>query len=109
MLTMKNNTKTRRRYVPLLLSERILAQWGRPVASSEALDLLHRAMRAVMYQLIGMAIKTASKAGVLFYYYLFACCPGGRWGNTEQVVDQWQCPEASGIALEEAHLVYFHD
>ncbi len=34
------------------------------MASSEALDLLHWAMRAIMYQRIAMAIETASFAGV---------------------------------------------
>jgi hypothetical protein len=64
----------------------ILAQWRRPVASSEALDLLHQAMRAVMYRHIAMAIKMASFAGVFFYCCLYACCPGGCWGNMEQAV-----------------------
>jgi hypothetical protein len=50
----------------------ILAQWRRPVASSEALDLLHWAMRAVTYRRIAMAIKTAT-----FYVYLLivVCLP----------------------------------
>ncbi len=41
----KNNTTNRRRYAPLLLLEQILAQWQRPVAYSEALDLLNWVMR----------------------------------------------------------------
>jgi hypothetical protein len=65
-----------------MLSDIILAQWQRPVASSEALDLLHWAMRAVTYQRIAMAIKTATFLGVFVDYCLFACCPGGRWGDT---------------------------
>ena len=64
----------------------ILAQWWRPVASREALDLLHQAMRAVTYRRIAMAIETASFAGVFVDCCLYACCPGGRWGDTEQVV-----------------------
>jgi hypothetical protein len=64
----------------------ILAQWRHPVASSEALDLLHWAMHAVTYWRITMAIKMASFAGVFVDCYLYACCPGSRWGNTEQVV-----------------------
>jgi hypothetical protein len=64
----------------------ILARWRRPVASSEALNLFHWAMHAVMYRRIAMAIKMASFLGVFVDCYLFACCPGGRWGNTEQVV-----------------------
>jgi hypothetical protein len=50
-----------------------------------------------------MAIKTASKVGVFIHGCLFACCPGSHWGNTEQVVTQWQCPVASGIALDMLH------
>ncbi len=71
-----------------MLSDIILAQWQGPVASSEALDLLHWAMCAVTYRCIAMAIKTASFVGVCVFddCCLFACCPGGRWGNMEQVV-----------------------
>ncbi len=75
------------------------------MASSEALDLLHRAMCAVTYWRIAMAIKTATFLGVFVDCCLFACCPGGRWGNTEQVVAQWPRPVASGIALDMPHWV----
>jgi hypothetical protein len=34
-----------------------LTRWGHPVASSEALDVLHRAMRPASYRCIAMAIK----------------------------------------------------
>jgi hypothetical protein len=34
-----------------------LAQWWHPGASSEALDVLHRAMRPALYRCIAMAIK----------------------------------------------------
>ncbi len=40
------------------------------MASSEALDLLHQAMRAVTYRRIAMAIKTASKVGE----FVDCCC-----------------------------------
>jgi hypothetical protein len=56
--------KKRRSHVPFMLLDIILAQWRHPVASSKALDLLHWAMQAVMYQCIAMAIKTASFIGV---------------------------------------------
>ncbi len=72
--------------VRFMLSDIILARWRRPVASSEALDLLHQAMRAVTYRRIAMAIKTASFVGVFVDCCLFACCPGSCWGDTEQVV-----------------------
>ncbi len=55
-----------------MLSEQVLAQWWHPVASSEALDLLHRAMRAVSYRCIAMAIRMASKVGVFADCCLFA-------------------------------------
>ncbi len=73
------------------------------MASSEALDLLHRAMCAVTYQRIAMAIKMASFAGVFVDCCLYACCPGGHWGDTEQVVARCQHPVASGVALDMPH------
>ena len=86
-----------------MLSDIILARWQHPVASSKALDLLHRAMRAVMYQRITMAIKMASFVGVFVDCCLFACCPVGHWGNMEQGVAQWRHPVASGVALDMLH------
>jgi hypothetical protein len=74
------NIKKRRSHVQFMLLDIILARWQRPVASSEALDLLHRAMCAVTYRHIAMAIKTATFLGVFVDCCLFACCPGGRWG-----------------------------
>ncbi len=65
-----------------MLSDIILTQWQRPVASSEALDLFHWVMRAVTYWCIAMAIKSATFLGVFVDCCLFACCPGGRWGDT---------------------------
>jgi len=38
---------------------RALDQWRHPVASSEALDVLYRAMRPASYRCIAMAIKIA--------------------------------------------------
>jgi hypothetical protein len=78
----ENIEKNRRSHVRFMLSDIILAQWQRPVASSEALDLLHWAMRAVTYRRIDMAIKTATFLGVFVGCCLFACCPGGRLGDT---------------------------
>ncbi len=92
-------------HVHFMLWDIILAQWRRPVASSKALDLLHRAMRAVTHRHIPMAIKMASFVGVCVDWCLFACCSGGRWGNTEQVVAQCQRPVAFGVALDMLHWV----
>jgi hypothetical protein len=69
-------------HVQFMLLDIILTQWWHPVASCKALDLLHWAMHAVMYRRIAMAIKTATFLGVFVDCCLFACCPGGRWGNT---------------------------
>ncbi len=81
----------------------ILAQWRRPVASSEALDFLHWAMCAITYRGIAMAIKMAILAGVFVDCCLNDCCPGSRWGDTEQVVARCRRPVASGVALDMLH------
>ncbi len=87
----------------LQLLAAILARWQCLVASNKALNLLHRAMCAVMYRHIAMAIKTASFLGVFVDCCLFACCPGGCWGNMEQVVAQCRRSVASGVALDMPH------
>jgi hypothetical protein len=99
----ENLKKNHRSHVPTMLSGITLAQWQRPVASSEALDLLHWAMRAVTYQHIAMAIEIAIFAGVFVDCCLHACHPGSRWGNTEQVVARCRRPVASGVALDMPH------
>jgi hypothetical protein len=79
----ENIEKKRRSHVPTMLLGITLARWQQPVASSEALDLLHWAMCAVMYRRITMTIKMAIFAGVFVDCCLYACCSGGRWGDTE--------------------------
>jgi hypothetical protein len=78
----ENIKKKCRGHVRFMLSDIILAQWWRPVASSEALDLLHWVMHAVTYRRIAMAIKMANFLGVFVDCCTFACCPGSRWGDT---------------------------
>ena len=73
------------------------------MASSEALDLFHQVMCAVLYRCIVMAIETASKVGVFVDYCFVDCCPGGRWGNTEQVIARCWRPVASGVAVDMPH------
>ncbi len=87
----------------LQLLAAILARWQSLVASNKALNLLYRAMCAVTYRRIAMAIKTATFLGVFVDCCLFACCPGGRWGDTEQVVAGCGRPVASGVALDMSH------
>jgi hypothetical protein len=99
----ENIEKNRRSHVQCMLLGILLAQWRHPVASSEALDLLHWAMCVVTYRHIAMAIKMASFVGVFVDYCLFACYPGGRWGNMEQVVAQCRHQVASGVALDMLH------
>jgi hypothetical protein len=101
----ENIEKNCRSHVPTMLLGIILAQWWCPVASSKALDLLHRAMHAVTYRHITMAIKMAIFADVFVDCCLYACCPGGCWGNTEQVVAQCRRSVASGVALDMPHWV----
>jgi hypothetical protein len=96
--------KNRHSHVRFILSDIILAQWQRPVASSKALDLLHWAMCAVLYRRTAAAINMATFLGVFVDCFLFACCSGGRWGNTEQVVARWRRPVASEVALDMPHL-----
>ncbi len=88
-----------------MLSEQVLVQWWHPVASSEALDLLHWVMCAVSYRHIAMTIEMASFVGVFVDFCLFACCPGGCWGDREQVVSRCPRPVASGVALNMLHWV----
>jgi hypothetical protein len=102
VLTMKN-IKNCRSHVSFMLLDIMLAQWRRPVASSKAMDLLHQGMHTVMYRRITMAIKTASFLGVFVDCCLFACCPGGCWGNTKWVVAQCRLPVAYGVALDMPH------
>jgi hypothetical protein len=47
-----------------VISERVLAQWRRLVASLKAMNLLHWVIFAVSYWGITMSIETASKVGV---------------------------------------------
>jgi hypothetical protein len=56
-----------------------------------------------MYRHIAMAIKIASFAGVFVDCCVYACCPGGRWGNTEQVVARCWRPMASRVAVDMPH------
>jgi len=100
---MKYTTKNRGRHVRLMLLERILACWRRPVASHEVTDLLHCAMWAVQYRRIAMAIEMASKVGVFLHCRFVDCCPGCHWGDVEWVVTRWQHTEASGVALVMLH------
>jgi hypothetical protein len=60
-------------------------------------------MCAVTYRRITMAIDSATVLESFVDCCLFACCPGGRWGNTEQVVAWCRRPVASGVALDMPH------
>jgi hypothetical protein len=87
----------------LQLSAAILAPWQRLVASKKALNLLYWDMRAVLYRCTAAAIKMASLFGTFFCRCFVCCCPGSCWGNTEQVVAQWRCSVAFGVALDMLH------
>ncbi len=48
----------------------------------------------------------ATFLGVFVDCCLFACyCPGGPWGDMEQVVARWRRPVTSGVALDMLHWV----
>ncbi len=102
-LTMKKLEKNWHMHDRLQQSSTILARWWGLVASNKALNLLHRAMCMVTYRRIAMAIKMATFLGVFVDCCMFACCPGGRWGNTEQVVTRCRRPVASRVALDMPH------
>ena len=83
----------------------MLAQWGRIVAFMKAMYLLHQAMRAVLYCRIATAIEMASKRGGHVAHLCVDCVPGGRRGNTEQVVAPWQSLVAFMKVLDLLHRV----
>ncbi len=85
------------------LSERVLDQCWHPMASSEAMDLLYRAMCMVLFRRTAAAIKMASLFGTFFCRRFVCCCPGSCWGNMEWVVARWRRPVASGVALDMPH------
>jgi hypothetical protein len=100
---MKKLVKNRHMHDRLHLSAAILARWRRSVTSAKALDLLHWAMQAVLYRRTTAAIKMASKFGPFVCPHFVCCCPGGCWGDMEQVIAQWQHPVASQVVLDMPH------
>jgi hypothetical protein len=91
-----------------MLSEQVPAQWWHPVASSEALYILHWTMHVVLYRHIAMVIKTTSKVGELFDCCFVDCRSGSRQGKTEPVVTRWRLPGASSVALDLLHWAALH-
>jgi hypothetical protein len=69
----------------------------------KATNLLHQAMRAVLYCRITTAIKMASKGGGHVAHRCVDYVPGGRRGNMEQVVARWHSLEAFMKALDLLH------
>jgi hypothetical protein len=104
-LTMKKLEINQGRLDQLQLLATILTQWGHLVASNKVLDLLYWAMRTVLYWRTASAIQMAILFGTFFCRCFICCCPGGRWGNTEQVVARWRRPVASRVALDMLHWV----
>jgi hypothetical protein len=102
---MKKLKKKKGRLDQLQLLAAILTQWRRLVASNKALNLLYWVMHAVLYWHTATAIKMASLFGTFFCCLFVCCCPGGRWGDTEQVVSQLRHPVTSRVALDMLHWV----
>jgi hypothetical protein len=63
-------------------TEWVVDRWRRLVAFMTALDLLHRAMRAVLHHLTAMAIEIASERGT------FVCCHRPFFDQTQL---KWPC------------------
>ncbi len=91
------------RFGQLQVLAAILAWLRHLVACNKVLNLLYWAMHVVLYRWTAAAIKMASLFSTFFNCHFVCCCPGGRWGLTEQVVSQWRCPVASRVALDMLH------
>ena len=85
-----------------MLLEQVLARWWCPVASSEAMDLLLRAMRAVLYRRTTTALIWPANEGVVSSLFV-ACRPDSYQGDTEQVAVRWWLPGLSGVSLAMQH------
>ena len=48
------------------------------------------------------------KSGYILHHCFVDCRPGGHRADTEQGVPWWQCPVASGVALDMLHWVMPH-
>ncbi len=68
---MKKLRKNWRSFDRNTLSEQILTQWRRPVASIKSLDICQWVMRAVLYRRTATAIEMASKVGAFFVVVFF--------------------------------------
>jgi len=44
-------------------------------------------------------LRNGQQSGCIFLRWFFVCCHGGCGSDMEQVVARWQCPVASGVAL----------
>ncbi len=87
----------------------MLAGWWHPVASSEALDPLHRVMHAVLCRHIALAIRTAHKVGVFNHCCVVDCRRGIRGSDREQVVTRWRRPVAFDMTLDILHWEMPHE
>jgi hypothetical protein len=85
--------------VPFIISEQMLVQWWRLVAYMKATNLLHRAKRAIVPPHCD-GHQYGQQRWYILHRCFVDCCHGGRWGNTEQVVAQWQRPVASDVAVD---------
>ena len=52
--------------------------------------------------------QNGQQSGYMLHRRFVCCRPGGRRGNTEQVVAQWQRPVASDVALDMLHQAMPH-
>jgi hypothetical protein len=52
--------------------------------------------------------RNGHQSGYMLHRCFICCHPGGRWGDTEQVVARWWRPVASGVALDMLHWAMPH-
>ncbi len=86
--------KKRRMCDRLQLSAAILAQWRCPVASTKDQDIV---------PVHHCGHQNGQQRWFIICHHFVCCCPGGRWGDTEQVVARWRCLVASRVALDMPH------
>ncbi len=72
------------------------------MASSKALNLLHQHGTVPAHR---DDHQNGRQRRYIFHHYFVACCTGGHWDNTEQILAQWQGPAASSVALNMLHQV----
>jgi len=70
------------------ISEWVLAWWRRLLAFMKATNLLHQALRTIVPPHRN-GHRNGQQSGYILHLCFVCCRPGGRRGDTEQVVSRW--------------------